>query len=185
VIALGASGKVTDFAAKVGVPVLVAMIALAATIGAAALSFVLSRWADAKAIRREGYAAATRELVAWAEYPYRIRRRTSDDPAALSSLADRGHLHQEALRYRETWILSENRWVGRIFSEVRRDLGAVLGQACNDAWNSEPVSAPGGMMLCDWGPVGVDEYLKRFERAVAFRFGWRRVVGLIGWHRGA
>src|SRR4051812_39951649 len=113
--AAASTDKVSDFTQNVGVPLLVAIIALAATLGAAALSFALARWGDASARRREGYASATRELVAWSEYPFRIRRRTSDDPAVLTALADRGHLHQEALRYRETWILSENRWVAGVF----------------------------------------------------------------------
>lgn len=41
--------------------------------------------------RRDRYAQAVRTLIAWAEYPYRIRRRTSDEPATLTALADRGH----------------------------------------------------------------------------------------------
>ena len=45
---------------------------------------------------------ATRQLVAYAEYPYRIRRRTSDDPEELGRLAKLGHDIQEALRYYET-----------------------------------------------------------------------------------
>lgn len=179
---LVAAGRVTEFTKVVGVPVLVAMIALAATIGAAALSFALGRWALTTASRRDGYAQATRDLVAWAEYPYRIRRRTSDDPGVLGALADRGHAHQEALRYRETWILSENRWVGRVFTEIRTELGAPIASACNEAWATAPVCEASGMTLGGWGPQGVDQHIKRFERAVAFRFGWRRVTAAIGWH---
>jgi len=184
-IMLAATGEVTEFTEHVGVPLLVALIALAATTGAAALSFAFGRWTATSAARREGYAQATRELVAWAEYPYRVRRRTSDDPAVLGALADRGHTHQEALRYRETWILSENRWVGTVFTDARRELSALLGPACNEAWATEPVHSAATMTLGAWGPQGVDDHIKRFERALAFRFGWRRLVGASRWHPGA
>jgi hypothetical protein len=179
------TGKVSDFTEHVGLPVIVALIALAASLMAAALSFALARWNDGTARRREGYAAATRELVAWAEYPYRIKRRTSDDLTALHALADRGHVHQEALRYRETWIISESKWVSEVFGAVRLKLAELLGPACNDAWASGPVVDAAGMRLRGWGPQEVDEHIKRFERAVAFRFGWRRILALFGWHPGA
>lgn len=184
-VVLAAAGEVSDFTEQVGVPLIVAMIAFAATVGAAALSFAFGRWAETTRSRREGYAEATRELVAWGEYPFRIRRRTSNDPQALATLADIGHTHQEALRYRETWILSEDRWVGRVFNEVRADLAAVLGPACNHAWGTDPIEQPAGMTLAGWGPQDIDEQIKRFERAVAFRFGWRRLVAIVGWHPGA
>lgn len=179
------AAAVSDFAEHVGVPLGVALIGLAATLAAAAVSFSLGRWSDATARRREGYAAATRELVAWVEYPFRIRRRTSDDPAALSVLADLGHEHQEHLRYRQTWIAGEDRWVASVFTEVRSDLAAILGAACNDAWASEPIRAASGMTLGDWGPNDVELHLERFENAVGYRFGWRRFVAVIGFRPGA
>ena len=177
--------NVSEFTEHVGVPITVAIIGLAATLAAAAISFALGRWGDAASRRREGYAAATRELVAWAEYPYRIKRRTSDTPADLTHLADIGHTHQEALRYRGTWISSENRWVGKVFGEVRADLGAALGPACNDAWDSAPITKAKDMTLAGWGPGGVEAHLARFEKAIEFRFGWRRLAGLVRWHPGA
>jgi peptidoglycan/xylan/chitin deacetylase (PgdA/CDA1 family) len=178
------ANTVTPFTEKVGVPLVVAAIALAATIGAAAMTFALGRWADTLEKRRGAYASATRELVAWAEYPYRIKRRPSDDRDALAALTDAGHALQEALRYRGTWIRAENGWVADVFDAVRADLGAELGASCADAWKSDPIIDAEDMILGDWGPVGVDEHIKRFERAVAFRFGWRRIPALFGWHPG-
>jgi hypothetical protein len=182
---VSASGAVTPFTEKVGVPIAVALIALAATVGAAAFAFALGRWADTRAKRRDGYSSATRELVTWAEYPYRIRRRTSDDPTTLDALTEAGHQHQEALRFRATWIRTENRWVARVFDEVRKELGGVLAAACADAWRSQPIAAAEDMILGTWGPAGVDSHIARFERAVSFRFGWRRFAALFGWHPGA
>src|SRR4051812_7632402 len=54
--------------------------------------------------RREGYAAAVQTLVSWWEYPYRIRRRTSDTAEILSKLAEHGHDLQEGLASHRAWI---------------------------------------------------------------------------------
>jgi hypothetical protein len=170
---------------QIGVPFGVALIGLIATIASAAISFALSRWSDTSTRRREGYSSATEELVAWAEYPYRIRRRTTDDPAELARLANLGHDLQEALRYRQTWVTAEDVWLARVFQEVRDDLAVALRPACADAWKSAPISRASEMNLNGWGPVGANRHLERFERAVRFRFGWRRLVGVFGWHPGA
>lgn len=176
---------VTPFTELVGVPLAVAVIGLVGTAAAAAIAFALNRWSDTVSRRRDGYASATRELVAWAEYPYRIKRRASDTPGELTRLANIGHELQEALRYRETWIASESIWVAKVFTEVRAALAAEVGAACAAAWDSTPVTGAAGMNLNGWGPAGVDAQIKRFERAVRFRFGWRRVVALFYWHPGA
>lgn len=94
---------VTPFTEKVGVPLLVALIGVLGALAAAAAAYALSRVSDASARRRDGYAEATKELLSWAEYPYRIKRRTDDTPSTLTLLADIGHQHQEALRYRQAW----------------------------------------------------------------------------------
>ena len=45
--------EVTEFTEHVCLPLTVALVALAATTGAAALSFALGRWAATRAARRE------------------------------------------------------------------------------------------------------------------------------------
>lgn len=68
--------------------------------------------------RREGYARAVRALIARVEFPYRIRRRTSDESAVLSALADRGHAVQEVLAACRTWVNAEHRELGNIYDSV-------------------------------------------------------------------
>lgn len=130
---------------------LVAVIGMLGAVGAAAVAFALARISEASARRRDGYAEATRELLAWAEYPYRIKRRTGDDALTLTRLADLGHELQESLRYREAWISAESSWVAEVFIEVRSELGAVVGPCCTDAWTSPPISSARGMNLDGWG----------------------------------
>jgi hypothetical protein len=71
---------VAPFTEKVAVPLLIGLLGLAGVIVTAAVSAISGRWAQATNRHRDAYAAAVKTLVAWAEYPYRIRRRTSDDP---------------------------------------------------------------------------------------------------------
>lgn len=179
------AAEVSTFTEKVGVPLVVAVIGLVGGLGAAAVTFAFTRLGEAAARRREGYAEATRELLAWAEYPYRIRRRTSDSAEELTRLANLGHDLQEKLRYRQTWITAENAWLGQVFAEARTDLKVVLGPACVDAWNTPPITAAASMNLASWGPSTTEPHLRRFETALRSRFGWRRLAGALHWHPGA
>lgn len=77
-------------------------------------------------------------------------------------------------------MAAENRWMAKVFTEIRQDLAATLGPACNDAWTAAPISTAAGMALGAWGPTGVDDQIARFERAIEFRFGWRRWPAAVG-----
>ena len=180
-----ASTDVSSFAETVGVPLTVALIGVAATLAAAAMSFALARWGEATNRRRDAYASAVRVLVSYAEYPFRIRRRASDEADELSRIAAIGHELQEALRFHETWVSSEDRWVGRIFREVREDLASIVASWARDAWAGPPIRSAQEMNLGEWGPTDCDQYTARFEAAIACRFGWRRIPSSIGWRVGA
>ena len=127
-------------------------------------------------IRRDRYAQAVRYLIAWGEYPYRIRRRTDDDPATLAALVDRGHALQEQRAEIAGWIAAESRTLGEIFDRCRRDLGVIVGPACAEAWNSPPASTSAAMNLGSFGPRGVEAIAARLERACQYRFGLRRLM---------
>lgn len=124
--------------------------------------------------RREGYARAVRTLIARSEYPYRVRRRVSDEAAVLAALADRGHDVQEQLAACRTWVNAENRTLGRLFDDVVTDLDRGLGPATRDAWGQPPITTAAGMALGGWGPGDPWPHLKRLQHAITFRFGWRR-----------
>jgi len=126
--------------------------------------------------RRDGYARAVRALIARAEYPYRIRRRTSDDAETLTSLAERGHDIQEQLAACRTWVNAENRSLGVIYDSVITRLDAVLRPAAQDAWAQLPITTGAEMALGGWGPGDQWPHLKRLQHAITFRFGWRRAM---------
>lgn len=129
--------------------------------------------------RRDGYARAVRTLIARGEYPYRIRRRASDDAETLTALAERGHDIQEQLAACRTWVNAENRTLGVIYDDVLARLDAALKPAAQDAWAQPPITTGAAMALGGWGPGDQWPQLKRLQHAINFRFGWRRAVP--GW----
>jgi hypothetical protein len=175
---------VAPFTERVAVPLLVGLLGLVGVIVTATVSVISGRWAQATNRRRDAYAAAVKTLVAWAEYPYRIRRRTSDDPDELTRLVGIGHDLQEQLRCHQTWIATESRWVAGIYREAMTAITAQVAPACNNAWAAEPITTGAGMNLGGWGPDDVLACILRLQGAIACRFGWRRAASLLGLHPG-
>jgi hypothetical protein len=161
----------------------IALSILGSSVVAGLVSSILGNARANATARRERYAAVVRSLVAWAEYPYRIRRRTSDDPATLAALADRGHTLQEQLAESRAWVAAESRALSEIVDRCVRDLTALVGPACAAAWREPPIVTSEGMNLGDFGPRGVEHIVARMECAIAYRFGVRRLMwrGWIFW----
>lgn len=173
--------EVSTFTEKVGVPLTIGALGLVATLAAAAISLAGSRLSEAAARRREGYSNTVRTLVRYAEFPYRIRRRTSDDPEELRRLVDLGHQIQESLCYDQMWVTADKRWVGEVLRDVRASVAAIAGPVAAEAWDLPPVVAPAGMNLSGWGPNGASDAIERFQVAASCRFGWRRAASLLRW----
>jgi hypothetical protein len=128
------------------------------------------------AARRDRYAQVVRCLVAWAEYPYRIRRRTNDDPDTLAALADRGHTLQEQLAESRAWVAAESRAVSEVLDACVKEITTLTAPACVNAWNAPPITTAQGMVLGDFGPRGIDQIVTRMQTAVTYRFGPRRLM---------
>lgn len=173
--------EASTFTQEVGVPLTVAALGLVATLAATAISLIGSRLSEAAARRREAYSNAVRTLVRYSEFPYRIRRRTSDDHGELNRLVDLGHEIQEALCYDQTWVTADKRWVGDVHREVRASIAAAVGPTAANAWESSPVAEAAGMNLAGWGPEGTNKAIERFQTAASCRFGWRCAACLLRW----
>jgi hypothetical protein len=151
------------------VPVVVAVLTAIGTM-------LVTRAGDAANRRRDHYAEAVSTLVAWAEFPYRVRRRTDDDPATLSGLASLGHDLQERLACHQAWIGTEHPAVAKAYASSRDTISAVVGPATVEAWGSPPAAKPSDMNLNGWGP-GKDcaPAIAEVQAQIENRFGWRRV----------
>lgn len=133
--------------------------------------------------RREGYAETSRVLIARVEFAYRVRRRTSDDPAVLAELSRIGSDIQERLAAQRGWVAGESRTMAMILDDVCSNVSAESGQWTSDAWKCAPVTVPEQMNLGDWGQKSAEQALNRFRSATGYRFGVRRFVPPWVWRR--
>lgn len=159
---------------------LLAILGLLAVALPVLITIAAGRITAAASSRRAGYAAVVGDLVAYAEYPFRIRRRTSDDPDELARLAGLGNDIQERLMRSEAWVAGESRWMYERLRDARRALATTVGEASQAAWDAEPVTTARGMNLGCWGPRNVSSVVESFESAIGCRFGWRRLACVVG-----
>lgn len=154
---------------------------LGSSVIAGLVTTVLGNFRAAATARREGYALAVRTLIARSEYPYRVRRRTSDEPEVLAALVERGHDLQEQLAACRTWVASEHQALGALFEQALSRIDAEAAPFTSEAWKSRAITTAAGMNLNGWGPGDQWPHLHTLERAIAYRFGWRRLFPVRFW----
>lgn len=128
---------------------------------------------------RDGYADSTAVLVAWGEFPYRVARRTSDEPDVRAALVGRAHDAQEALACRRAWVVCESVVMGEVYSASTAQLRPQVAEATQAAWRRTPATTGAGMVLSDGQPtpqVDVQRFVDLWCVALRYRFGWRRWV---------
>jgi hypothetical protein len=154
----------------------VAVTILGSTVLATLVTTVVTGLRSSSAARREGYASAVEAVVAWFEFPYRVRRRTSDAPDALGNLASFGHDLQQQLAGRLAWVAAENNVLSDVFDTVLEGARPRVGTSLIEAWNTTAVSAGPEMNVSPFGPGDVRPELVSLHRAIAHRFGLRRLL---------
>jgi hypothetical protein len=128
---------------------------------------------------RDGYADSTAVLVAWGEFPYRVARRTSDEPEVGAALVGRGHDAQEALACRRAWVVGESVVMSEVYSAITAQLRPQVAEATQAAWRRASATTGAGMVLSDGQPmpsVEVQRFVDLWCVALRYRFGWRRWV---------
>ena len=156
------------------IPVIVAALTTA-------VALALNRASEAANRRRDHYADAVAALVAWIEFPYRVRRRTDDEPATLAALAAHGHELQEKLARHQAWILAENSTVAEAYRNARSTIAPLVGAALREAWATAPASTAQAMNLGDWGPGReCAAAICAIEKAIANRFTWKGTIKALG-----
>ncbi|MEY2226492.1 hypothetical protein [Streptomyces sp. BF23-19] len=151
-------------------------LVLGSSVVAGILGHVLTGLRAGATVRRDRYAATMKVLVARIEYPYRIRRRTSDSPEVLNTIAVAGHDLQETLAESRAWISTESVIIGEVFDKCLAGLDAAFKQACSDAWNAAPVTTAAEMNLGSFGMGNQQHAVTTMERALTYRFGLRRLI---------
>jgi hypothetical protein len=130
---------------------------------------------------REGYAEATRALVTWGRFPYRIERRIDDEPSTLLALTTLGAEIQERLAYSAGWVSSESPAIGALYADLAAVLRAGAGVHAREAWASAPrTSAVMMNTQPDAESLGAErpewQIVRLFGAALRYRSGWRRYL---------
>ena len=162
-------------------------VILTSGVVSALVTKLLERGAKRDERVRDGYADSTAVLVAWGEFPYRVARRTSDEPEICAALVGRGHDAQEALACRRAWVVGESVVMSEVYTGITAQLHPQVAEATQAAWRGAPASGGAGMVLSDGEAiprVDVQRFVDLWCLALRYRYGWRRwvfVPALLRW----
>jgi hypothetical protein len=143
------------------------------------LKFAMDASAGLNQRRRERYAELVAALVAWAELPFRVRRRVSDEPAVRAELAAQVHQLQERLVLGGAELAAECTWLSKRFDASLATIKFATAPFLAEAWQLSPIDSAEGMNLAGWGPVGSEDIVRAWRSELRWRFGWRRSVNPI------
>lgn len=112
------------------------------------------------------YAQALSTAIAWGETPYRVARRTSDEPATLGVHAMHLHELQEGIIFHQQWLHVESPEIGRAYDRLVEAIKARSRQSIQDAWRRPPVVGGAGMNLGTMYQCDVTQECNDFVTAV-------------------
>jgi len=138
---------------KNGIDWTTVVVGLFAFAGAGVGTWLVSRDSarDRRAQRRHElarqYAEALATAVAWAETPYRVARRTSDDPATLQLHALHIHDLQERIVLHQQWLRVESSDIADTYDALVGAIKRLTMPNIQDAWARAPLTAGSQMNL--------------------------------------
>ena len=145
---------------------LVSGAVIAAVVGAVVNAFLARRRSleEERARVRATFAEAFQMVAEYKEFPYAIRRRRDDEPAAERvRLSESLREVQAKLSYYVAWTKGESDDVGRSYETLVAELRRVAGKACHEAWLAPPARSDADM---NFAPGVVDlSALKPYEDA--------------------
>ncbi|MDV6296945.1 hypothetical protein [Rhodococcus aetherivorans] len=123
---------------------------IAAVVGAV-INVALAQYkdrAEERARLRATFAEAFEVAMQYKEFPYAIRRRRADEPAAERvRLSEEMRAVQAKLSYYEVWTEGESEKVGAAYKTLVTNLRRVAGKACNEAWKAVPIQDDASMNI--------------------------------------
>ena len=143
---------------------------------AALLGHGLVRLKEARDRRRDEYSRAFAAAMRWTEFPYRIARRLSNEPAEVAPIVEAMHAVQEEIQFHLNWLRSVSDDMAEAYSQLVRSVKAESRPHIEASWRREPAIVPDGMILGDVFPVDVDADVKRFTKEIRRNLSvWRRI----------
>lgn len=133
---------------------------VAGLLGGGLVTFLIQRRDTNRRLRRDGYAEAVAALHAWHEYPFQIRRRTSDKPETLDRLVGLGHETQQRLVRSLAWVAVDDQDAYKHYVAAVDAVKALVGDWARKAWEAQPIDGAAQMNLDGWGPEPIDDVIE-------------------------
>lgn len=140
----------------------IALIGAAATLGAQALV----RLRENRDRRRTEYGKAFAAALGWAELPYQVARRLSNEPDACRPLIDALHDAQREILFHRGWLTTVSPDIADTYDSL---VAAVKDQAAphlQAAWQREPTDPATAAFFGPTYPIDIRREQEAFIRAV-------------------
>ncbi len=150
--------------------VIAAIIAAAITF----LAFLGDRYREALARRGKLAAEALSDALLWLEIPYRVRRRTDNNAATLSDLAERIHRLQERQVFHTSWLQVEIPDAHAPYVALLKAVKQQVREYIQAAWRSDPAERPEDMNVGPLYQADVTSEIEGYVQAIRGAVGiWR------------
>jgi len=144
---------------------------------------------EERARLRQAFAEALRAQAAYKEFPYAIRRRSSERPAEeRARLTDALREIQAQISVYLAWTAAESQDVGHAYSELVKQTRQVAGTAMKAAWEADPISSDAEMIIprtvVDLSPLkqAEDAYMQAVIRHLIALAPWQgEAQSRFGW----
>lgn len=140
----------------------VALIGAAATLGAQALV----RLRETRDRRRTEYGKAFAAALGWAELPYRVARRLSNEPDACRPLIDALHDAQREILFHRGWLNTVSPDIADAYDTFVATIKQQTAPHLQSAWQREPTGPAAAAVLGAAYPIDVGVEQKAFIDAV-------------------
>ncbi|HZB41474.1 MAG TPA: hypothetical protein VE487_10935 [Ilumatobacter sp.] len=151
------------------------IITAAASVLVVVVGALLASGSARKSTRAARYAAMVATLAAWAEMPYRIRRRAPGDDAA-QQVVERMHQLQESAVLDNAELAAECPWLAKRYEHTLNEIRTGTAPFIRQAWDNQPEPNGGGAELAEWGPVGLHDPVIKWRTELRWRYGGRRLI---------
>lgn len=143
--------------------VVVAYIGLLGTLLTIAVNGYMAR----KARKREQFAEALAVVLEYWEFPYVVRRRRHDEPAAERiRISEAMRDVQRRLAFHQNWIRTESQRVSKVYDELVVQTRTVIGGQIRQAWELPPITEDRQMNISDVSFDGLADIQDRYLAAV-------------------
>lgn len=136
----------------------------------AAAAALVGQWfvrvKEARDRRRDEYSKAFAAAMQWLEFPYRIARRLSNDPAEVNPIVLAMHEAQQEIEFHSNWLRSVSDDIAEAYGCLVRAVKEGSRPYIEEAWRREPATIPDGMIIGNAFALDVAGEIKAFTREI-------------------